>query len=266
MIWAEKCTQHLFLAYCTKLERNPFSTFALYVSVLGVILVAGWHPVEIEVDFSSFMNADSEASKFADCYTQALSDRVDDTRRLMRSRSYVQYKFHVIYRSLDGNVLDDAPLRHMRETELKLRSLPGFKELCDTMVWPEDRFKCTPGESLVNYIWPSPNVEATPEKNDVLFRLHFDGKGDEHERVPTSVALALLQSKEHNILSKLFPKDFQWQSGVSPALQSNFVFNLHTGTSNDAQSEILEIWKQQKANTKTFLRMSCIRCSQVKVG
>eukprot|EP00746_Dinoflagellata_sp_MGD_P088094 gnl/MRDRNA2_/MRDRNA2_34889_c0_seq1.p1 gnl/MRDRNA2_/MRDRNA2_34889_c0~~gnl/MRDRNA2_/MRDRNA2_34889_c0_seq1.p1 ORF type:complete len:1263 (-),score=175.40 gnl/MRDRNA2_/MRDRNA2_34889_c0_seq1:61-3849(-) len=236
--------------YCTAIDRFPLPFIAGYVGILAIIIGAGWKPLEVDIDIHSFMRADGEAAKLADCYEHALGQREEEDHRRLTGIArdlneaaadepeYAEYKLTLIYKALNGNALDDGPLRNVRELEWRMRSLPGWKVLCGQEVEAQSRMLCDPGESLTNYLWPSPyrdqsGASVSSDDPDNLFSVRFDGRGN--ERIPTPMVVAYLKSfPDGDITSKFLPKGFGDASLSAPVLRSHFTFRFHIGSKADS--------------------------------
>jgi predicted RND superfamily exporter protein len=173
--------------------------------------------------------------------------------RKLTGRLYKRYELHIIYKALEGNMLSEKTLRAMRDAEQKLRSMPMWKSICHTKVHEHNRYLCEPGESISNYVWPSPvdangyDSKSQHGMDSVLFKVNFDGLG--REQIPLPAVLALLDATSQSTLSRFFPKGFEADTPdmTAQVIQSHFTFLLEVGSPADSASVVssnLQVAKQ----------------------
>lgn len=262
--------QKVLNAYCNKLEQFPHLILPAYVVLLAVIIGAGWRPLEVEIDLGAFMRADGEAAKLADCYDHALGARLEKSHRRLTDEplnitdvqselEFAEFELQLIYKAIEGDAMAEGPLRNIRDFEWHMRNLPGWRTICGEQVDEQSRSLCEPGESLTNYLWPSPHrsrseTASGPDGKDKLFSVRFDGRGS--ERIPTAMVIAYLRSfPDGDLTSKFLPKGFGGQGDFfAPALRSHFTFRFHIGSTTDSESSKLERTNAAQEIYEEFVR------------
>lgn len=107
------------------------------------------------------------------------------------------WPLRLVYKAVNiSNILSMDGLEKIREFEMKIRNLPGWRRLCSQAVGV-DAARCNPGRSLVNYIFVED--ENDPRGN---VQLNFTGKGE--PRMPISAAVVFLWQR--NLLEFFLPK------------------------------------------------------------
>eukprot|EP00929_Paragymnodinium_shiwhaense_P050899 TRINITY_DN25626_c0_g1_i1.p1 TRINITY_DN25626_c0_g1~~TRINITY_DN25626_c0_g1_i1.p1 ORF type:complete len:1694 (-),score=436.97 TRINITY_DN25626_c0_g1_i1:225-5306(-) len=149
-------------------------------------------------------------------------------RRLL-TQLYLSRELEMYYAPRSGSILDERVMRDIRDFELQLRSLPGWRRLCT-----EERthlpFGCDPGESMAAYAWPSRQLNQTVLGGSYA-RLTFDARGAEMLAMPAT--LAYMQDSGAEIMSfqRYLPKSFQVEHAEDVGgLRSKFFFRLRVGT------------------------------------
>jgi len=178
--------------YLYSLWKYPGPWLLGYLVVLSIAIGAAWRPVHVNTDISAFRsvagNASTEYAVYRDSlrYTRA----VKDEEQLGDRKTF---QVEIIYEAKqqngvrDSSVFSEAVLRDIRGFEHRLRSLAGWKRLCESGD-SRAKFRCDPGESLGNYVWPRRlDNYIGPEG---FFRLNFDGTAQ--ERLPMHATLTLL--------------------------------------------------------------------------
>jgi len=230
--------------------------FAAVLLLLVVLFCAVlWPGVEVDTDLSGFLQADGEANDVRLAFLAAFPYRGLDAagtapRRLATLRK--DFQFMLMYRSSSpGGMLGERELRFVKEIELKLRDLPGWKKLCER--GGEMKSGCEPGMSLINYVWPEQEVVSIDQLANVNsdsptsgLRYKLTGRG---RAVASFDAAISLVSRQH-LEPVIFPKD------VSPGqktqlLRSFFEFLPVVFMQSDplnVQKEQIQLVKQMWAD------------------
>jgi len=222
--------------YCKLLTRFPCIFFLGWGLILTIIVATTWEEVVVDTDLTTFLEADSDASRNHNAFLDSLKHRRSEAGQKISDTSMLDFELHLIYQAKEVNtdragrdptsgILSEAALRDIRNFEQRLRKLEGWKQLCD-LSSEEQRHRCQPGESLSNYAWPTRDDALEPAKVVVgeLFGLSFDGLG--RERLPNRATLAYLQTTsagEHD-LGKFFPRDFDRTLSSANVMRSHFTF------------------------------------------
>jgi hypothetical protein len=221
--------------YCNIVGRYPAPIFGAYVLVLVCFIIALVKPVTINTDLGSFNQVESPTSSNYTVYRAALQKmRAVKNQSSLADRTTFQLEifYHAkkvektnedgeVISESEGSVFSEAALRDIRTFENTLKRLPGWMSLCGKSD-ERARFRCEPGESLGNYIWPVRH-EDDLETNG-YFKLGFDGQA--REQLPTTAVLTYLAggaALPHDP-SKFLPQTFGGASSSSALLRSVFTF------------------------------------------
>lgn len=222
--------------YLQLLARFPYIFLGLYLVSLIIFIGVRWRPVEVNATVDDLRRVSGTISMYQATYNDALTERrvVKDDADL---HDRVTFTLEVYYNAKSGSVLDEAVLREIRSVETRLRALPGWQRMCsesDALA----QFRCEPGESLSNYVWPQ-RLQDDLEGNG-YFNLAFHGQAP--ERLPMSAALTyLMETSDENgqVLDKFLPEG--WGPGDdSQSLRSIFSFTAPSLSAGDSFTENYE--------------------------
>lgn len=153
--------------------------------------------------------------------------------------------------------------RKIRDFELGLRSLPGWKSLCD-QTSSDLKWACDPGESMMSYAWPTQSPAGQQDPAEVRLNLRLNAEGG--EQMPTPAFLAVMEQGGHEVLDmrRYVPPAFEFplQNGTAGVvgegappklLRSRFFFSFDvTGNSQPEISaniaKIKEQWQDFSRN------------------
>mmetsp|Transcript_932 Transcript_932/g.1616 ORF Transcript_932/g.1616 Transcript_932/m.1616 type:complete len:1344 (-) Transcript_932:92-4123(-) len=169
----------------------------------------------------------------------------DETFRQLAAVVCVKRTLTILYRPKSGDAFDERVLREIREVELSLRSLSGWKRTCTDMVESEHRALCDPGISYGAFSWPTKTRPESPA--DEEFRISFNAQGPDLLQSPA--VLTYLQSPRSDFpLDQYLPKDYEppprfppdsgAPNGRPKGLRSHFLFYLTVGHEGDPMSEM----------------------------
>jgi len=205
--------------YVVKLGRFPCVFFLVYIVLISIVLGAAWRPVRIDADLEQYRTVDATS-----CWNQAVY--LDAARHLrpvvdpdgLGNRS--TFTISLYYATKEGTAMQEASAYEIRELEHRLQSLPGWASLCNSS-GEEAWFRCSPGESMMNFIWPERSYFT--EGNFNHFEMQFNGKSE--EMLPTEATLAVLDT---NTASSMHVGAFVPESTIdaqySRQLRSTFSF------------------------------------------
>jgi len=207
--------------YCEKLGQYPWAFILAYTFLIAVTVGASWREVKVSTDLEEFRSVDGNASMRHSIYRESLRSMraVKNNSRINDRRAFELELFYEAWN--DTSVLKEAPLRDIHAFEHKLRALSGWKKLC-SMSDARAQFRCDPGESLGNYVWPK-RLEPFLSPQG-FFRLEFDGSS--RERFPIPATLTYLNegtAEPHNPL-KFLPQNFTGITGATRVMRSLFAF------------------------------------------
>lgn len=211
----------LWQGYCKALADRPWA-FLLFYALLAVIVIpAMWQPIVVATDLDVFRQVDGDAARTQSRFLQA-----QGSMRLVKNATALDdrttYKVEIIYESKDdSSVFSEAAQSDIKNFELSFRKLGGWSRLCG-MSDPRARYRCSPGESLGNYVWPRRLDDFVAPQG--FFRLEFDGSSE--ERLPMSAILTYLREAlvgPHNPWSFL-PLDYSSPDVGSRLVRSVFTF------------------------------------------
>lgn len=188
-------------------------TFAIIGS--GMVFM----PPEIDLDFSSFMEADVPSFiEQRGLHAARLHKKEQNGRRLESERWLVsQFELRFYYDAAPGAILTVDNLRAIAAFELKLRALPGWRALC-----AEGRvrkvYTCDPGASLLGYVFPTRVTWSNDSNIIVPDALKLDGAA--RRPLPLDVAVRLSEGM----------RDTFFPTGEEPTstsqLRSQFSFRM----------------------------------------
>lgn len=213
--------------YLDKMWRYPWAFVLFYVVLIIIGIAAPWRPVTVDTDLGAYGRVAGPLASQIEAYKNALY-----FRRAVRNATDLQdrlvFKLQIVYQAKDGSVLSEAALNDIRSFELSLRSLPGWISLCGSSD-PQAQFRCNPGESLGNYLWPRrDDLYLQPQGYE---RLGFDGTGQEMLSVP--VTLSFLGAGSAIRAFQFLPLSSSGPSPTSNLMRSTFTFtapNLDDGS------------------------------------
>eukprot|EP00927_Polykrikos_kofoidii_P042769 TRINITY_DN36821_c0_g1_i1.p1 TRINITY_DN36821_c0_g1~~TRINITY_DN36821_c0_g1_i1.p1 ORF type:complete len:1384 (-),score=197.57 TRINITY_DN36821_c0_g1_i1:182-4333(-) len=221
--------------YCELQGRFPALFFVGYLIVFLVVGLSLSRPVVVDTDLNSFFEVQSVTSAEHTVYRDALRN-IRAVKNSTALDDRVSYELEIIYQAKtivetevggdvvgerDGSIFSEAALRDIRKFEQELRGMEGWKRLC-AMSDTRAQFRCEPGESLGNYVWPH-RLEDDLESSG-YFKLGFQGRA--REQFPTDAALAFLTrdaAKPHDPW-KFLPESFNSNQPSAKLLRSVFAF------------------------------------------
>lgn len=200
--------------------------FLLFWSVVMIIsMSAAWRPVEISTNLDRFHQVDAPASVNRSVYLEA-TKFMREVRDPMLLADRESFQITVYYEAKSGSVLEEATLRDIRSFEHQLMSLEGWQRLCNQGD-PRAHFRCAPGESFGNYVWPKRLDNFLNE--DGIFRLDFDGSATERLPVPSVLAYLSEGAAAPHDLSKFLARGIdQDDASKAHVLRSIFTFTSPT--------------------------------------
>ncbi|CAE8624124.1 unnamed protein product [Polarella glacialis] len=172
---------------------------------------------------------------------------------------YISVEFTIIHAAKSGNALQERVLREMRDFEVGLRGLAGFRDLCQTWVADENKkYLCTPGVSLGALAWPTREAPTDPMH---YFKVNFDANG--RDLLSPAAFLAYMQTTYLNEPSRnprwYFPKAFKLpeigeEVGQAPiAIRTIYKFQISVGEAGDPSNMISKKIAEGKAAYATFV-------------
>lgn len=224
--------------YCEFVVGRPGLDSIIAIIVFSVIIGATWREMSVNTDISVYHKVVGNASRDWDVYNEALrhTQAVKNESSLSDRSTYVVYILYEAKRAgrRDESVFAEAVLRDVRNFEQKMRKLPGWEKMCK-MSDERARFRCEPGESLGNYIWPRRLDEFLG--SDGLFRLSFDGLSREHFPVDATLTMLLEGAVAPHDPWKFLPQHFAGPSSLPHLLRATFTFTAPTLHSADFDQE-----------------------------
>jgi hypothetical protein len=212
------------LQYCRKLADYPWAVLLVHSVVVFTLIGVFWKPIIINTELDTYRRVAKNATLFHDVYLEASKHtRAVKNGTSLGDRTSFQLEIYYEHKD-DGDVFSEAALRDIRAFEHSLRNLGGWKGLCDASE-PTAKFRCDPGESLGNYVWPTrPTPADLFISPNGFFQLAFDGVA--RERLPITAALTYLvegSAAPHDPW-KFLPQNFTGPGGTSHVLRSLFTF------------------------------------------
>eukprot|EP00929_Paragymnodinium_shiwhaense_P120132 TRINITY_DN92016_c0_g1_i1.p1 TRINITY_DN92016_c0_g1~~TRINITY_DN92016_c0_g1_i1.p1 ORF type:complete len:1327 (+),score=262.28 TRINITY_DN92016_c0_g1_i1:133-4113(+) len=221
--------------YCEALGRYPGPWIFAYVLVSICFIVPLFRPINVNTDLGAFNEVESMTSVNHSVYREALS-HMRAVRNDTSLGDRTTYQLEIFYQAKDveekdddgevvststGSVFSEAALRDIKQFEHDLRKLPGWKKMCD-MSDERARFRCEPGESLGNYVWPTRMEDDLDRRG--FFKLMFSGVA--REQLPLMATLTYLA--EGTALPhdpwKFLPQTFSGPRSSSRLMRSLFTF------------------------------------------
>jgi len=165
--------------------------------------------------------------------------------RRLQGAVYTKKELTILYIAKDGNALDERVLRVQRDLEQRLLSLQGWRDFCIERGNQALQFRCSPGESLVAYAWPS---ETEVSDGHHTHSYTFDGGG--RDLLPQPALLALMKQTTSDGLDPLryFTKEFSipdvGSSEEVPAVQglrTKYVFTISVSQQTASGGRIIDL-------------------------
>jgi len=230
--------------HCRTLAARPWAYLLAWVIVLLVVIPLAWTPVEFDTDIEAFRRADGPAASTHSAFTASLgSMRAVKNEAALDQRK--TFKVELLYEAKQGSVFSEAVQRDIRIFENQLKELTGWKDMCSSSE-PLVQFRCDPGESLGNYVWPR-RIDLF--LNDAgYFRLAFDGSA--RERLPMDAVLTYLGeglASPHNLWNFL-PMAVLGTSSSSSLMRSVFTFTAPSLDSSDFEQKFKDFVKADLYN------------------
>lgn len=250
-------------SYLRALVRCPLCFFLLMQLLVGVLVGACWRSGDLNTDFSDFLRANTGASLRYDAMQQAWQALSPPSGRRLQSGTmgYRHTLATLAYFKEDGgNLLEERSLFAILSYERKLQATAQWQFFCgneivsvsqaptvaagngtnetETESIRTQQISCAPGESLVNYIWPSydspSGISVGPAERQQLV---MDGSGSRF--FPVEAVVSALRDGVDRLpaslgrLGRFFPKDFVVpEGGEAPhtdTLRSFFLFSQSYG-------------------------------------
>ncbi|CAE8640256.1 unnamed protein product [Polarella glacialis] len=230
------------------LVRRPLCSLALLQLLMFGLIGAMWKEGGLDTDFDSFLRANSNSSLRQDAYTHAwqvspFAPVKKEGRRLQEEtgRNAYHMLITVMYRDeVGGNILEEKQLYAILKFEQKMQARERWRTMCsmsmagygpaadDLTLQPAS---CSPGESLVNYVWPSyiNGTAGASIRKGGRQQLVLDGKGN--FRIPIPAVLSALRDEKDffDRLLRFLPEGFSLpESGGTPfsdSVMSHFLFS-----------------------------------------
>ncbi|CAE8624745.1 unnamed protein product [Polarella glacialis] len=230
------------------LVRRPLCSLALLQLLMFGLIGAMWKEGGLDTDFDSFLRANSNSSLRQDAYTHAwqvspFAPVKKEGRRLQEEtgRNAYHMLITVMYRNeVGGNILEEKQLYAILKFEQKMQARERWRTMCsmsmagyglaadDLTLQPAS---CSPGESLVNYVWPSyiNGTAGASIRKGGRQQLVLDGKGN--FRIPIPAVLSALRDEKDffDRLLRFLPEGFSLpESGGTPfsdSVMSHFLFS-----------------------------------------
>jgi len=214
-----------------------------------------WHDTE-EPDLSDddiiYSSADDLPVDREDIEKHSLSRG----RQLQNVRYYTVYELILMYVGDHGDSLSHGALKGIRDFEIGLRSLNGWKLMCDENSATTVGL-CNPGQTVASYAWPT---KSPPQIEGQEFLLKFDANGNEMLPKPAFLSYLQQSSSLHHDLRRIFPKTFELppvEGNVSiPAaegVRSTFRFRIIVGGAGDSTSQVSKRAADLKEKYQTFI-------------
>jgi len=248
--------------YAQRVMVCPWMFIFVYATIVVLLVVMLWKPLEIENSFSAFVRADGSSMRNREALELALKERKGyQTRRLDDRLPFFNRKdLQLIYKAKSGNALDERVLREVRDLETRLRALPSWMPLCNLVTMENVKWLCSPGESITALVWPTQVKNASVSDRNQRFQVHFDGNGQELMPLPAVLSymqyssLAAEQPLKSRELGRYFPKTFDGDVNGSPAaLRTRFSFYLTFAYLGDSLAHQNKERKRVKALYEAFV-------------
>jgi len=233
--------------------------FAITILIISVGMVA--RPMEVEIDWDSFLKTDVNTSTMRDVFLFALQHRqtarrlveereLTEERRLQGNRLYKHNDIYVSYQIPDGvdageeGLMSTRFLAQVKSFEQKLRSSHEWEVLCNRSD-EIDRPLCQYGVSLVNYVYPSPMI-AGPDV--VPSSLVYDAGG--MQALAPQVATVLM--KEHRVRDIIVPRNYEDGTPLR-SIRAAFRFKWFCCTSVQSAAEQRAVLDEMREAWANFL-------------
>jgi hypothetical protein len=215
-IKAKRLLQSLPRIYCETMARYPWAFLIVWTVIMAAVISAAWRPVTVNTDIEEFRRVDGQAAHGYSTFLEAARHQ-KSVKNISSIADRTTHQVELYYEAKGGSVFTEAALRDIRVFETQLRGLGGWIRMC-AMSDSLSRFRCEPGESLSNYVWPTRIGDLTP------FNVTFNGMSN--ERLPVQAVLTYLNdgtAAPHD-LKKFLPSFFSGPKANSVTLRSTFSF------------------------------------------
>eukprot|EP00930_Biecheleria_cincta_P084353 TRINITY_DN73841_c0_g1_i1.p1 TRINITY_DN73841_c0_g1~~TRINITY_DN73841_c0_g1_i1.p1 ORF type:complete len:1493 (-),score=277.85 TRINITY_DN73841_c0_g1_i1:389-4867(-) len=231
----------LLLALAKRKGPNSRRLSAIHDEVYDEIL-------RLDNGVSQVLSSEQQGSSFDGAGRQLVAGTVLILTRQLEIIYTAEYDWGQNEREINS-VFHSKMQRKIRDFELGLRGLAGWKSLC-AKVASDLGWACDPGESMMSYAWAAQSPADEQDPAGSRFNIRFNAAGG--EQVPVPAYLALMQqgqlssqSDYHEVLDmrRYFPPSFQFplQNGTGglvregnppKLLRSRFFFSFDvTGSS-----------------------------------
>eukprot|EP00435_Cladocopium_sp_Y103_P011691 s2735_g3.t1 len=245
------------------LAKCPFCCVIIGFTVTLMIISIGMvtRPMEVEIDWDSFLKTDVNTSTMRDIFLFALQQRQTDrrltedrelseARELQGNRLYYHNDLYLAYQIPEGEdagehgLMSDGWLSSVRTFEQRLRSGYEWQVLCNRSD-DIDRPLCDYGVSLVNYLYPSPMI-AGPDV--VPNSLVYDAGGI--QSLAPQVVTVLME--EHRVKDIIVPRNYEDGTPLR-SIRTAFRFKRFCCTSVQSASEQRAVLTEMRAHWDRFL-------------
>mmetsp|Transcript_54233 Transcript_54233/g.129242 ORF Transcript_54233/g.129242 Transcript_54233/m.129242 type:complete len:1469 (+) Transcript_54233:67-4473(+) len=231
-------------AYCFHLGRFPLVFLMVYIVLCTIIVGMSWRDVVIDSDLEVYRRVDGPASNAHAQYLDALehqNEEVLQNSSLESNSDRPAFKLYLYFETREGAILSEGALREIRLLESEIRSWPGWQRMCNSAD-AELRFRCDPGESLMNYIWP----ERTQYLDDIYDHFHLSFTGQSRERLAVSAAVAyLLEGRATPLdLPKFLPEDVGDASSAEQTKYLRSVFSFTVPPEEPWQDAYQQVYEE----------------------
>lgn len=245
------------------MAKCPFCCVIIGFTVTLMIISIGMvtRPMEVEIDWDSFLKTDVNTSTMRDVFLFALQQRQTDrrltevrelseARELQGNRLYYHNDLYLAYQipadedAGEHGLMSARWLSSVRKFEQRLRSGYEWQVLCNRSD-DIDRPLCDYGVSLVNYLYPSPMI-AGPDivPNSLL----YDAGGI--QALAPQVVTVLME--EHRVKDIIVPRNYEDGTPLK-MIRSAFRFKRFCCTSVQSSSEQRAVLSEMRANWDRFL-------------
>mmetsp|Transcript_72469 Transcript_72469/g.172757 ORF Transcript_72469/g.172757 Transcript_72469/m.172757 type:complete len:1597 (+) Transcript_72469:105-4895(+) len=214
-----------------------------------------YNGIEVESDFSTFLEADSESNDVRQAFSAALNSRNENSRRLQeiigdassdndplqaeinerraalvvdRNLLHSILDFNIIYEPVGGDPMDPWFLRDAAAFEKTLREGPKWQYICKELVAPGLIELCDPGVSLPNILFASIMRDPNATVETHVAETKYYAGGEASRPLPGSdKILRLVTDGMRDVEGLIFEEDTANNVEASPRLiRSFFEFNL----------------------------------------
>lgn len=225
--------------YAQLVARFSSCIVAAYALIFIIAIPCAWKPVTVNTDLSLFYSLQGQTLTRQQAYSQALAS----TRAVKAINDTSSFQLQMIYRVKNGlSVFGEEVALQIQAFEQELRNLGGWSQMCG-LSRSDSRFRCAPGESFSNYLWPT-RIENYLDPQG-YFRVINDGMG--FERLPQDSLLTYIGSgaaAPHSFLSFL-PQNFSAGNSDPSLIRSLFTFTSPSVDDSDFRKQYKDFVAQE---------------------